>query len=166
MNNALTLASGNTKETPYLTFRVGTQWYAVDVASVFEVANMIAIASVPDMPEAVIGMVNIRGSVVPVVDLRIRFKMPDQTIDLDTPIIFLNDAADKTYGIVVDDVDDVINLAASAINPTSLSQRAKHIQGLTDYHGKLIMILDTVELIVSSLEDQNLDDLIEQIGRT
>jgi purine-binding chemotaxis protein CheW len=150
--------------TAYLTFRVGAQWYAVDVASVFEVSNMVAISQVPDMPEAIVGMVNIRGSVVPVLDLRIRFKTSQHTIELTTPIIFLIYAEDKAYGIIVDDVDDVVNLPASAIGQTALSQRARHIQGLTDYHGRLIMILDTIELMTSSLED--VDTVFKQMNET
>jgi purine-binding chemotaxis protein CheW len=150
--------------TPYLTFRVGTQWYAVDVASVFEVSNMVAISSVPDMPEAIVGMVNIRGRVVPVLDLRIRFQTSQPTIELTTPIIFLTYDEDKAYGIIVDDVDDVVNLPASAISETPLSQRARYIQGLTDYRRRLIMIVDTVGLMTSSLED--VDAVFKQVSET
>lgn len=141
----------------YLTFRTGSQWYAIDVLAVFEVANMVAISSLPDMPPAIIGMVNIRGAVVPIVDLRLRFHAPNRSLELTTPIIFLHQADVGTYGIVVDDVDDVISLKPSAISQTSLSQRARHILGLTDVKGRLIMLLDPKELILSSLEGQSLE---------
>lgn len=150
---------------PYLTFRVGAQWYAVDIAVVFEVANMVAIAAVPDMPKAILGMVNIRGSVVPVLDLRIRFNTPNQTLELTTPIVFLHHEQTGTYGIVVDDIDDVINLSDEVIAPSALSQRAKHIIGMTDYEGRLIMILDPAQLMISSLEDQSLDEFIQQVQK-
>jgi len=148
----------------YLTFRVGKQWYAVDVQAVFEVYNLVAISEVADMPESILGVVNIRGSIVPVLDLRIRFNMPNRELELSTPIIFLSHTETKTYGIVVDDVDDVINIADEAINPTTLNQRAKHIRGLSDHKGRLIMIIDPVLLMTSTLnEEMSFDDLMNQI---
>lgn len=145
------LSSGQTAN---LTFRVGTQWYAVDVLSVFEVVNMVAISPVPDMPDAVLGIVNIRGSMAPVIDLRIRFNMPDKSMKLTTPIIFLRQEA--TYGIVVDDVDDVVNLNPSEIYQTLLTQRAEHIVGIMDVRERLIMVLDPVKLMQTTLADKPL----------
>lgn len=159
-NRSLMLAGQRNKlTTAYLTFRTGTQWYAVDVLTIFEVSNMVAISQVPDMPESVLGMVNIRGKVVPIIDLRIRFRVGQPRLELTTPIIFLKQDEVGTYGIVVDDVDDVINLKPEAIDTTSLSQRAQHIIGLTDYNGRLIMLLDTAKLLRSTLDDQALTSL-------
>lgn len=145
----------------YLTFRVGAQWYAVGVLSVFEVVNMVAISPVPDMPPAVLGIVNIRGSMSPVIDLRVRFNSPDKLLKLTTPIIFLRNETTGVYGIVVDDVDDVINLNAEDINQTPLTQRAEHIVGITDVKERLIMLLDPVMLMKSSLKDETLLKLEE-----
>lgn len=150
------------KNIAYLTFRTGNQWYALEVLTVFEVSNMVAISSVPDMPTSVLGMVNIRGVVVPVIDLRKRFNIPDSHLELTTPIIFLDHPETSVYGVVVDDVDDVINLNPSAIGTTSLNQRAKHIRGLTDYHGRLIMILDPVQLLHTTLSDEDIQVLAKQ----
>jgi len=147
----------------YLTFRVGKQEYAVNVEYVFEVSNLVNISEVGDMPPAVLGVVNIRGAVVPVLDLRIRFKVMEHTLELNTPIIFLNHSEVGIYGIVVDDVDDVLNLPNSAIGQTSLSQRAKHITGMTDYNGRLVMIVDPVALLRTTLDDESLNELQDQI---
>lgn len=166
MSETRQLALPNPQNAPqraYLTFRTGTQWYAVDVMTVFEVSNMVAISAVPDMPPAILGMVNIRGEVVPIVDLRLRFHTSNRHVELTTPIIFLRHAEVGTYGIVVDDVDDVINLKPNAISQTSLTQRAKHIMGLTDVNGRLIMLLDPKELILSSLEGQSLEILPSEL---
>lgn len=149
-------------EQAYLTFHVGTRWYAVDVKSVFEVYLLMSIAPVPDMPEAVLGIVNLRGQIVPVIDLRRRFKIVDYRYDLTTPIIFVR-AENAVYGMVVDDVDDVINIPASVISDTPLNQRATHIQGLTDYQGRLIMLLDPGRLLRSTLDDSTLEELNLQI---
>lgn len=154
----------NSTRHSYLTFRVGTQWYAMDVQSVFEVANMIAIASVPDMPAYILGAVNVRGQMMPVLDLRIRFLMPEREIELTTPIIFVSQDG-SAYGIVVDDVDEVIYLPDEMISRTELKQRAEHLRGLTDHNGRLIMILDPVLLLQSSLKEQTLTDLAEQVEK-
>ncbi|NJL95923.1 MAG: chemotaxis protein CheW [Anaerolineae bacterium] len=93
----------------YLTFRVGAQWYAVDVQMIFEVSYLVAIMPVPDMPPAIIGIVNVRGRIVPVIDLRVRFNAARRPMELNTPIIFVLHGK-NTYGMVVDDVDDVMRL--------------------------------------------------------
>ncbi|MCL4879781.1 MAG: chemotaxis protein CheW [Anaerolineae bacterium] len=149
------LNSGKT-EISYLTFRVGLQWYAVDVLAVFEVVNLVAISPVPDMPESVLGVVNIRGSMAPVIDLRRRFNMPDKTLKLTTPIIFLRHEEIGTYGIVVDDVDDVVNLNPGAVYQTPLTERAEHILGIMDVRERLIMLLDPLKLMKTTLRDEPL----------
>lgn len=145
-----------------LTFSVGGRWYAVDVQLVFEVYLMMAITAVPDMPDAILGIVNLRGQIVPVVDLRIRFNSSERSQELTTPIIFVRHL-NQVYGMVVDDVDDVVQIPIESIKTTQLNQRANHIQGLTDHRGKLIMILDPVKLMSSSLEDISFEDLTGQI---
>lgn len=149
-------------ETSFLTFRVGSQWYAMDVQYIFEAANMVAIAPVPDMPDSIVGIVNIRGLIVPVVDLRIRFKVPDAITDLNTPLVFVRH--EKTvYGMIVDDIDDVIRLTQDMISSTDLQQRADHIRGLTEHRARLMMILDPVRLLASSLMDRTVEELATQI---
>ena len=152
------------QERGFLSFRAGDQWYAIDVRSVFEVSNLVAISGVPDMPEAVLGVVNVRGRVVPVLDLRIRFNTGEHILDLTTPIIFVHQDEAHTYGIVVDDVDEVINLPPEAINQTALEQRAKHIIGMVDHHQRLVTLLDPLQLILSSLDDEIMENLDAHSG--
>ncbi len=146
-----------------LSFRVGKQWYGLDVTHVFEVYTLVAITEVPDMPPAILGVVNIRGAVVPVLDLRLRFGAPDYSLDLTTPLIFLHENLRCTYGLIVDDIDDIISTNASNLNTTALSQRAPHIIGMLEYQHRLIMLLDPVQLMNTSLENQDLTDIMHQI---
>jgi purine-binding chemotaxis protein CheW len=147
----------------FLSFRAGGQWYAINVQFVFEVSNLVAISHVPDMPKSVLGVVNVRGRVVPVLDLRIRFGAENHTLDLTTPIIFVHQDESQTYGIVVDDVDDVFDLPAGAVNQTALEQRARHIIGMVDHHDRLITLLDPLQLMLSSLEDHTLENMMENL---
>ncbi|MFP4321497.1 MAG: chemotaxis protein CheW [Anaerolineales bacterium] len=146
-----------------LTFRVGAQWYGLDVAHVFEVYTLVAISEVPDMPPAILGVVNIRGVVVPVLDLRIRFGATDTALALTTPLIFLHENLRCTYGVIVDDIDDIITTRADAITTTMLSQRASHIIGMLEHKHRLLMLLQPQELLVTSLEDRDLSDMMSQI---
>lgn len=160
-SNPLALANNNQSAKAYLTFRVGAQWYAVNVDNIFEVSNLVAISEVPDMPPSVLGVVNIRGLVVPILDLRRRFKLAQNRLDLTTPIIFLQkEAGVCSYGIVVDDVDDVMSLKPEQTKQTELTQRARHIIGMTDYRDKLVMLLDPRELLASSLNEQETGQLL------
>lgn len=147
----------------YLSFLVGHHRYAVDIRHVFEVANLVEIAGVPDMPDAILGVVNVRGRIVPILDLRIRFKMPEHILDLNTPIVFLHHGQSGIYGIIVDDVEDVLNLSAAEINTSALNHRARHILGMVQYKDNLIMLLDPVELMASSLEDSSFEELVQNI---
>jgi purine-binding chemotaxis protein CheW len=136
-----------------LTFRAGTQWYGVNIAHVFEVSNLVAIAPIPDSPPAILGVVNIRGHVVPILDLRIRFNIAERPLHLTTPIIFFHRQETSTYGVVVDDVDDVISVSSDAINPTPLTEQARHIMGIVQYQHRLVTLLEPNLLLRSSLEN-------------
>ena len=163
-NRALTRGTPNQRRA-YLSFLVGTRRYAVDIQHVFEVSNLVEISGVPDMPAAILGVVNIRGSIVPVLDLRIRFNMPNRDLLLSTPIVFLRHGQGKvgTYAIIVDDVEDVLTLFTDEINTSDLNKRAPHIVGMVEYKENLIMILDPVQLLGSSLEGQNAEEFVDQL---
>ena len=145
-----------------LCFRVGNQWYAIDVQYVFEVAQMVTISGVPDMPEAIRGVVNVRGSIVPVLDLRIRFNMPTRNLDLTTPIIFIQHD-DNAFGLIADDIDDVFQVHEGMIRPTELRKRADHIVGLIEHRSRLTTIIDPLVLLATSLQGQNFDELTAKI---
>jgi purine-binding chemotaxis protein CheW len=163
-NRALARSVPNQRRA-YLSFLVGSRRYAVDIQHVFEVSNLVEIAGVPDMPAAILGVVNIRGSIVPVLDLRIRFNILERDLLLTTPIVFLRHGQGQagTYAIVVDDVEDVLTLFTDEINTTELNKRAPHIVGMVEYKENLIMLLDPVELLASSLEGKNFEEFVDQL---
>jgi len=100
----------------YLTFVLGDEEYAIDISNVQEIKGYSAINTIPNAPAYVRGVMNLRGTVIPVVDLRARFGMPVKDYTKFTVIIIVT-IADRIYGLVVDAVSDVLNLAGADLEP-------------------------------------------------
>ena len=103
-------------ENLYLTFEVARETYAVNISHVTEIVGMQRISAMPDVPEFIRGAMNLRGKVIPVMDVRLRFGMPWQTYDDRTTIIVLNLEGAPT-GLVVDKVTDVLTISPESIEP-------------------------------------------------
>lgn len=106
----------------YLTFNLQAESYGIDVLKVREIIRLTTITSVPQMPAHIRGVINLRGKIIPVMDLRIRFEFPTAADTEQTCIIVvqvkLPDGKSTQMGLVVDGVEEVINLAESDIEET------------------------------------------------
>jgi purine-binding chemotaxis protein CheW len=106
----------------YLTFTLHRESYGIDVLKVREIIRVIKITTVPQMPAYVRGVINLRGKIIPVMDLRLRFGFPDTPNTEQTCIIVvqvrLPDGKSTQMGLIVDGVEEVINLAAADIEET------------------------------------------------
>ena len=100
----------------FLAFRLGDEEYAIDISNVQEIKGYSAITTIPNAPAYVRGVMNLRGTMIPVVDLRARFGMPVKDYTKFTVIIIVT-IADRIYGLVVDAVSDVLNLAGADLEP-------------------------------------------------
>jgi len=95
----------------YLSFRLGEEVFAINVSKVLNILEMKPITRVPKSPEYMKGVINLRGTVLPVVDLRLKFSLPENEITVDTNIIVLNidkEGEPVTLGILVDSVKEVL----------------------------------------------------------
>ena len=95
----------------YLTFRLGNEEYGIDILKVQEIRGYDAVTAIANAPGFIKGVINLRGIIVPIVDLRIKFNVGEATYDQFTVVIILN-VAHRVVGIVVDSVSDVLTLAA------------------------------------------------------
>ncbi len=135
------------KPTQYLTFKLDDEVFAVDIAQVLEVLDYTAITRVPRTPEFMVGVINLRGSVVPVVDLRLKFGMTGTERTVSTCIIITQISADnetRVLGVLVDSVEEVIDLRPDDVEPAPrIGTRldTEFIKGMGK-HGGLIIILD------------------------
>ena len=106
----------------YLTFTLQGESYGIEVLKVREIIRHLAITAVPQMPEHIRGVINLRGKIIPVMDLRLRFGFPDAASTEHTCIVVaqvnLPDGRAASMGLVVDGVEEVINLSAGDIEET------------------------------------------------
>jgi len=136
-----------------LTFHLGRERYGLPILSVREIVGMIPITHVPRTPAYLLGMVNLRGAVVPVVDTRRRFGMPARDADEKTCIVVL-DIGDSGVGIVVDRVTDVTDIAADQIEavpvPESTDGRTQFVVAIAHDGDDMLMLLDMDEVITGA----------------
>jgi purine-binding chemotaxis protein CheW len=141
----------------FLTFRLGSETFAVDVAQVREILDLCPITKVPQMPDYMLGVINLRGSVVPVVDLRRKFGLPASETTRDNCIVVLevDFAGDVTVvGAQADAVSEVLDLPADAIEPPprlGMQLKTEFIRGMGKKDEEFIIILD-IDRIFSSDE--------------
>ncbi|MBN1798066.1 MAG: chemotaxis protein CheW [Spirochaetales bacterium] len=155
-----------TKTSTYLTFRIGTEDFAVDVLKVKEILEIIKITNVPKTPDFMKGVINLRGSVVPVVDMHIKFGLAAEEQTVDTCIIVMEvSIGDEivVIGAIADMVKEVINIDAENIKPSPKIGTAvdmEFIDGIGKVGEEFVIILDINK--VFSVEDIK---LVKSIGR-
>ena len=137
-----------TETCQYMTFKLGDELFAINVAQVREVLEVPLITKVPTAPQYMKGVVNVRGQSIPVVDLRVRFGLPQGTETVQTRIIVMELSLDGEVAILggmADSVHEVIELEPGNINPPpkiAMRWRTEFIQGLGKRGDDFIIILD------------------------
>lgn len=137
----------------YLTFSLGDEHYAVDILKVQEIRGYGAVTKIANAPSFIKGVINLRGVIVPIIDLRIKFNLGKAHYDEFTIVIVLN-LADRVVGMVVDGVSDVVSLAGEQIkNPPDFSANfdSEYILGLATVDEQMLIIAD-IEKLMSSEE--------------
>jgi len=142
---------------PYLTFTLGEELFAVDVSKVREVLDYTNITKIPRTPEYMRGVINLRGSVVPVIDLRLKFGMSKSERTIKTCIIVLEIAFDHetvVLGALADSVEEVFELEPAQIEPPprlGTKFKAEFLQGMGKREENFLMILE-IDKVFSSDE--------------
>lgn len=135
----------------YLTFRVGEEDYGIEIVYVTEIVGMQNITEVPDMPEFVKGVINLRGQVIPVIDVRTCFKLKSRDYDDRTCVVVVN-IGKNAIGLIVDTVNEVINIAEDQVSlPPKMQGSASghYIQGLGKVGDQVKILLDVQKLLMS-----------------
>jgi purine-binding chemotaxis protein CheW len=146
-----------TETTYYMTFKLGAELFAIDVAQVREVLEVAQITKVPTAPDYMRGVVNVRGQATPVVDLRLKFGLPEKPDTVHSRIIVMElqlDGEATVLGGIADSVHEVIELEPGSINPPpriAMRWRTDFIQGMGKRGDDFIIILD-VNAVFSSDE--------------
>ncbi len=146
----------------FVTFTLAQEEYGITITKVQEIIGYQGFTRIPNVPDFIKGVLNLRGTVVPVVDLRKKFGMKEKEYSKFTVIIIL-EALGRIMGIIVDAISDVVSLTSQEIQDTpsfNVNVRTDFIQGMGKKDDKLIIILD-MDKVLSQEELDALDSTIE-----
>jgi len=132
-----------------VTFQLGGETYGIDVMNVQEVLRITEIAPVPGAPDYVLGIINLRGNVVTVVDTRARFGLPSSETD-DASRIVIVESENQVVGILVDSVAEVVELNQSEVDvPPNVGNEdsARYVQGVANRESDLLIVIDLDKLL-------------------
>lgn len=149
MANVAAKENDNDSVIQWVTFRLAGETYGINVMQVQEVLRVSEIAPVPGAPHYVLGIINLRGNVVTVVDTRIRLGLATSEVTDATRIVII-EGARHVVGILVDCVAEVVDLAASELESApnvGNDESAKYIQGVASRDGELLILVDLNKLL-------------------
>ncbi len=132
-----------------LTFSLAGEEYGVDILSVREIRSWSRVTRIPQTPDYVLGVLNLRGAIVPVMDLRLRFGLQRESYGDDTVMIIVA-MVERLFGIVVDAVSDVVDIDPSTIKPVpdmGAVVDTRYLKGLVTHVDRMVMLLDVEKLM-------------------
>lgn len=137
----------------FLTFELGAEHYGIDILKVQEIRGYEAPRAIANAPDFIKGVINLRGVIVPILDLRVRFRLAHGAYDDFTVVVILH-AASRVVGVVVDAVSDVLECSPDEIRATPELATAtfdtRFITGLVSVEAGLLMLLDIEKLLTSA----------------
>lgn len=157
--DTLTASDGENRQ--YLVFSLGEEEYAIDILKVQEILGYENVTRIANAPEFIKGVTNLRGVIVPIVDLRIKFHLDKVDYDGQTVVIVVN-VSERIVGIVVDGVSDVMTLTPEQIKPApelGMSLSSDFLSGLGSLENRMLVLIDIDKLLTSKEMA-----LVEQVG--
>ncbi len=149
-----------TDEHQYLSFTLGNEHYGIDILRVQEIKGYTAVTRIPNTPAFIKGVLNLRGTIVPIVDLRRKFGMPEAEYTVFTVIIVVV-VRDRVMGVVVDAVSDVLNIVQKDVQPPpefGTKVDVSFLSGIGKCADKLVAILD-IDRLLSDTDMQQVNRL-------
>ena len=142
--------------TNLVTFRLGRGEYAIDIMQAKEIIKMEKITLIPNAPDFVEGVINLRGNIIPIIDLKKRFNLEETEGDKNTGIIIVK-IEDVDMGIIIDSISKVVSISNSDIQPpppmlSGIGQ--KYIKGVGKLEDKLLVVLDLEKLFTTDEEEE------------
>ncbi|MFP9229705.1 chemotaxis protein CheW [Pectobacterium cacticida] len=159
---SVTKLTGETEGQEFLIFTLGDEEYGVDILKVQEIRGYDQVTRIANTPPFIKGVTNLRGVIVPIVDLRIKFAKQDVEYNENTVVIVLN-LGQRVVGIVVDGVSDVLSLAAEQIRPApefAVTLSTEYLTGLGSLGERMLILVD-IEKLLSSDEMALVDNVLK-----
>ena len=138
----------DTQKDKYLTFRIASEDYGIAIANVTEIIGIQSITEIPEMADYIKGVINLRGKVIPVMDVRLRFKMDPREYDERTCIVVV-EIDGTSVGLVVDTVNEVADIPEDQVEPAPQSTRkgGSYIQGIGKIDQEVKILLDINKIL-------------------
>jgi purine-binding chemotaxis protein CheW len=139
----------NSESMMYVTFNIDSETYGIDVNRVQEIIGIIPISHIPNSAEYLKGVINLRGKVVPVIDVRIKFRMDTRNYDA-TTVILIVEMKGSSLGLIVDSVADVMDIPYKSMNDYTggdAKMKSGSINSIASFNDNLILILDLDKMI-------------------
>ncbi|ERH67095.1 MULTISPECIES: chemotaxis protein CheW [Pantoea] len=156
----VTKIAGETVGQEFLVFTLGDEEYGIDILKVQEIRGYDQVTRIANTPEFIKGVTNLRGVIVPIIDLRVKFSQPDVEYNENTVVIVLN-LEHRVVGIVVDGVSDVLSLTQDQIRPApefAVTMSTEYLTGLGALGERMLILVD-IEKLLSSEEMALVDTL-------
>lgn len=153
-------SESNVAGSEFLTFTLGAEEYGLDILKVQEIRGYDAVTAIANTPDFIKGVINLRGTIVPIVDLRIKFHLGTVEYNQMTVVIILN-LGHRVVGIVVDSVSDVLALTPEQIRPApelSAGLDTRYLTGLGTVDERMLILVD-IEKLMSSTEMELMDQM-------
>lgn len=144
-------SSGSQEIVQLATFTVGGEQYAIDIMRIKEIINPLRVTPVPRAPAFIEGVIELRGAILPVVDLRKRFDLPATPPTRATKYIIVS-VAGRILGLIVDGVSEVLRISRSELRPPppfGAADAARYFSGVCQHDGRIVMILDIDRVLTS-----------------
>lgn len=147
-DNRMSEQEEDTQKGKYLTFSLDKECFGIDIMHVTEIIGIQAITEVPDLPEYVKGIINLRGKIIPVMDVRLRFKKCPKAYN-DRTCVIVVDMREVSVGLIVDSVSEVLRIAEGDIIPPPELQKGgnRYIQGIGKVGNEVKLLLDCDKLL-------------------
>lgn len=150
--SSTTNAGGTTQVREFLAFKLGSEEYGIDILRVQEIRSYEEPTRIANAPSFIKGVVNLRGVIVPIIDMRVKFNLPQVQYDAFTVVIVLN-IGNRVVGMVVDAVSDVITLTSEQLRPVpefSSVIPSDHIMAIGAVEERMLILVDIAKLMTSS----------------
>ncbi len=139
----------DTMKDKFLTFNIGKEIYGIEIEYVTEIIGLQTITEMPELPEYIMGIINLRGKIIPVMDVRIRFKKPFREYN-DRTCVIVVDIKDLSIGLIVDSVSEVLSIPdENIVNPPEINKgiQNKYIKGIGNSDKEVKLLLDCHKLL-------------------
>ena len=161
---AVSKLAGETVGQEFLIFTLGREEYAIDILRVQEIRGYDQVTAIANAPPFIKGVTNLRGVIVPIIDLRVKFSQQSVSYDENTVVIVLN-FGQRVVGIVVDGVSDVLSLTAEQIRPApefAVTLATEYLTGLGSLGERMLILVD-IEKLLSSEEMSLVDSVAKSV---